>query len=603
MKITPAMLLLLLYHHGQGLSHHRPYLGLLGCLGRHTSRRNRIHQKLLSSSSSLSGTPWHHADDDSSSKSYKKTTKRKIQKRPLAASDTSQKKDPIVDSPILINNNNNIRDKERNRYIAYLKRATNIIEMYTRQQQQQQPFSLFLKQYLAADKRMGAQDRRFMRQYCYPYFRLGYAFHSLSTEEKILVAIYLTKDEDENDQVAEDPLISFLRPPWYNTRLQIPQQRQSHNDIHVDVNTDTIHTNIIQDFVYSRVQATGYTFSWSDIFPFPQIQLSHGIDRNQWLQSMFRQPYLFVRVRPGKYHSFHLELQKAKNISSWKVLSNQDPHSLEERNHMNSSSRFDIVYEYSTCIQLPPSTNLDFVQKHLNRDYVVQDYSSQRVGELFYELRNIPISTIWDCCAGSGGKSILAMDILTCKHPTTITPPVPTTTTTTITKTHYRSIHLTVSDKRSSILNQLHKRFTAAQLHGHYTSFVLDLEQPLSTFLDDDNIRKILSQQQFDLVIADVPCSGSGTWARTPEQLCCFQQDRLDELVIKQRRILGNLPQVIPKGGYLLYCTCSVFAKENEDQVAWFTQTYQTFIVEKSIVLNGIHHRADTLFACLMRRV
>jgi 16S rRNA (cytosine967-C5)-methyltransferase len=157
-------------------------------------------------------------------------------------------------------------------------------------------------------------------------------------------------------------------------------------------------------------------------------------------------------------------------------------------------------------------------------------------------------------------------------------------------------IQLTVSDKRSSILNQLKKRFTAAQIHGKYNVLELDLEQ------DSSSSETILLHQTFDLVIADVPCSGSGTWARTPEQLCCFTEEMLEDFVGKQRRILANLPQAVVTGGYLLYCTCSVFERENEEQVKWFTQTYN-FTIEKSIVFNGINHRADTLFACLMRKI
>ncbi|WP_323824163.1 hypothetical protein, partial [Pseudomonas aeruginosa] len=72
-------------------------------------------------------------------------------------------------------------------------------------------------------------------------------------------------------------------------------------------------------------------------------------------------------------------------------------------------------------------TKLDEVAQ-LNNDYVIQDYSSQQVGELLRKVKGerfkeeaestpsslhpSPSTSIWNCCAASGGKSILAKDIL-----------------------------------------------------------------------------------------------------------------------------------------------------------------------------------------------
>jgi len=477
-----------------------------------------------------------------SSQSYTggKDNKKKVRKRSIGSAVDDDAAETSTLQPIPL-------DKDRNRFTSYIKRAVDIIETYPGQRQ---PFSLFLKQYLASDRRAGAQDRRKMRQYCYPYFRLGHAFQTLPREEKILLAVYLLSE----DSVTEEPLFTFLRPQWIHTYLSQTKAitATTSQSVHTVVNTSN---STLMDF-NPRLRSTGYSFSWLDIFPFPQIQLSPSIQRQQWLQSMLVQPYLFLRIRPGKYNSFTSQLHKL-NIP-WKACT-----------------------DLPNCIQLPSSTNLEFVKGSVDRDYVVQDYSSQRVRELLLLLPHTTTRTIWDCCAGSGGKSILTLDTLASYN------------------TQQKSesgIQLTVSDKRSSILNQLKKRFTAAQIHGKYNVLELDLEQ------DSSSSETILLHQTFDLVIADVPCSGSGTWARTPEQLCCFTEEMLEDFVRKQRRILSNLPQAVATGGYLLYCTCSVFERENEEQVKWFTQTYN-FTIEKSIVFNGINHRADTLFACLMRKV
>lgn len=71
----------------------------------------------------------------------------------------------------------------------------------------------------------------------------------------------------------------------------------------------------------------------------------------------------------------------------------------------------------------------------------------------------------------------------------------------------------------------------------------------------------------FDLVFVDAPCSGSGTWRRTPDAKWGLTPDRLDELVSIQREIVTQAARLVAPGGTLLYATCSVFCEENEKQV------------------------------------
>jgi 16S rRNA (cytosine967-C5)-methyltransferase len=101
--------------------------------------------------------------------------------------------------------------------------------------------------------------------------------------------------------------------------------------------------------------------------------------------------------------------------------------------------------------------------------------------------------------------------------------------------------------------------------------------------------------------VADVPCSGSGTWARTPEQISQFDERSIEDYSILQRKILSNLiPQLAPNG-YLLYLTCSVFAQENEEKVNYLMQKHSLISVEKRMI-KGYLHRADSMFAALFQR-
>src|SRR5699024_9729900 len=74
----------------------------------------------------------------------------------------------------------------------------------------------------------------------------------------------------------------------------------------------------------------------------------------------------------------------------------------------------------------------------------------------------------------------------------------------------------------------------------------------------------------FDLVISDVPCSGSGTWARDPDGKWRLDEGRLKHLNGLQDSILHSAAHHVGPAGRLAYMTCSVLRAENEDRVAAF---------------------------------
>ncbi|MCW3119193.1 MAG: Fmu (Sun) protein, partial [Chitinophagaceae bacterium] len=109
------------------------------------------------------------------------------------------------------------------------------------------------------------------------------------------------------------------------------------------------------------------------------------------------------------------------------------------------------------------------------------------------------------------------------------------------------------------------------------------------------------STENYQLILADVPCSGSGTWSRTPDQLFYFDKDKIGEWASLQKKILANVIPSLQAGGYLLYITCSVFKKENEEAVKFLQQSFQLQLV-KMEMLKGYDKKADTLFAALLKK-
>jgi 16S rRNA (cytosine967-C5)-methyltransferase len=233
-----------------------------------------------------------------------------------------------------------------------------------------------------------------------------------------------------------------------------------------------------------------------------------------------------------------------------------------------------VDYEFISpfTIRLPNTFKADKYFE-LDKEVVVQDYSSQHISE-FLPVRRGPSDRVWDCCAGSGGKSIMAFDL----HP---------------------GISLFVSDVRESILANLKKRFACAGIKK-YKSFITDLSH--SPLTDQPS--------PYDFIIADVPCTGSGTWGRTPEQLYYFDKFKIDEYAAMQKKIVSNAVPLLQPGGYLLYITCSVFKKENEEIILFLKEKFPVrpghpgghLQLVKMELLKGYQMKADTIFAALLKR-
>jgi 16S rRNA (cytosine967-C5)-methyltransferase len=90
--------------------------------------------------------------------------------------------------------------------------------------------------------------------------------------------------------------------------------------------------------------------------------------------------------------------------------------------------------------------------------------------------------------------------------------------------------------------------------------------------LSDEKNRKWLRRQKgtFDAVLADVPCSGSGTWRRNPDLRWRRHGPDVETLKATQAEILDRVAHTLKPGGRLVYATCSVLAEENEDQIEAF---------------------------------
>lgn len=366
----------------------------------------------------------------------------------------------------------------------------------------EKPFASFLRKYFSRYKKYGSKDRKQITHLCYCYFRLGKALMNIPTSQRIVAALFLCSS-------TPDLLLDTLKPEWSDKVLLPVEEKWG-----IAEGKEMI----------------------SNIFPRSEL-LSAGLDHLQFCKSLLIQPDLFLRIRPGKTEQVQLKLQQAGIIFS---------------------------RPNTTCIALDNRTKIDELII-LDKEAVVQDYNSQKVGDFLGLLPLQNKRRVWDCCAASGGKSIMAVDML-------------------------GDIKLTVSDIRESILINLRKRFAKAGIK-EYSSFVADLSVKRLPESDD----------KFDLVIADVPCSGSGTWGRTPEQLFYFNEEMIERYARLQKQIMSNVIHHVSPGGYILYITCSVFKAENEEVVNWYLKQNQLNLIKMEL-LQGYSFKADTMFATLMQK-
>jgi len=392
------------------------------------------------------------------------------------------------------------------RFQSYFNTDIRIIQLYDGAI----PLAHFLKKYFSENKKHGSKDRKFITQACYNFYRLGFALKAISTEERLKIAIFLC-----NTNAGEWAIL-------YDDDWLKRWNEQLRKKIY---------------FIQSL-----YNFSVDDIFPFTD-EVSSDLNRDNFNLSHLIQPDVFLRIRNNQHE---------------KVFSALHHHHIV----------FDKINE--DCIAIENATKIDGIIE-IDKDAVIQDYSSQRTKE-FLEIIKSEIGNrksqidVWDCCAGSGGKSILAHDVL-------------------------QNINLTTTDIRPSIIHNLKERFNKAGIKN-YKAFVADISNPKS------KIRNL----EFDAIICDAPCTGSGTWSRTPEQLYFFRLQKIKEYQALQKKIVANAISYLKRGSYFLYITCSVFKAENEDVIKFIQNNFQLTLI-KSELLTGYNKKADTMFAALFKKV
>ena len=165
----------------------------------------------------------------------------------------------------------------------------------------------------------------------------------------------------------------------------------------------------------------------------------------------------------------------------------------------------------------------------------VQDAGAQAVAHI---TAAAPFETVMDFCAGAGGKALAMAAQMKNKG------------------------RLLVHDAMQARMRDLSARAKRAGAEIIETVPPQDLP-------DFD--------AQCDLVVVDVPCSGSGRWRRAPEMKWRLTQQGLADLHEIQTAILHQAAQLVRPQGRLAYVTCSLLSSENDRQIDEFLKQNQSF--------------------------
>ena len=210
----------------------------------------------------------------------------------------------------------------------------------------------------------------------------------------------------------------------------------------------------------------------------------------------------------------------------------------------------------------------------------IQDEGSQLVA-LLVDAK--PGQRVVDFCAGAGGKTLAVAAQMKNKG------------------------RIIACDVLANRLKRSTERFRRAGLHN--------IEVKPLTSERDPWVKR--HKGDFDRVLVDAPCSGTGTWRRNPDSRWRSLGPGIETLLPLQASILESAARLVKPGGRLVYATCSLLPEENEQQIEKFIATHPDFRVVPVqeigtipslpktgdyLSLTPAQHNTDGFFAAVMER-
>ena len=253
-----------------------------------------------------------------------------------------------------------------------------------------------------------------------------------------------------------------------------------------------------------------------------QLNMSNDLYEALWT-GLHQKPLTSVRINPFK----------AKEISSW-------------QNHVPQFNQ--AVKKVEWCkngyyLSQRPNFTVDPVMH--GGLYYVQEASSMFLDTIIRQLVKQPVRML-DLCAAPGGKTTCVLSALPQGSQLVCNEPI---------------------RQRAQILNENVLKFGCSNV--------------IVTNSYPKDIAK--SKQMFDIILADVPCSGEGMFRKDPESINQWSMGNVKQCQHLQRDIIETIWPCLRPGGILVYSTCTFNIHENEENIAWIAEELGATSIEIEI--------------------
>jgi 16S rRNA C967 or C1407 C5-methylase (RsmB/RsmF family) len=269
-------------------------------------------------------------------------------------------------------------------------------------------------------------------------------------------------------------------------------------------------------------------------------------------------------VNPFLYKRFNAVFGIEKTREICHILNTQAPTTI--RVNLLKTTREELLKSWEHKFTLTPcaraQSGIQFqkreplfsLQEFKDGLFEVQDEGSQLVAAL---IQVKPGQHVLDYCGGSGGKTLAFAPLTQGKG------------------------QIYLHDIRESILLQARKRLKRAGVQ---------------------NVQFTLPKKKVDWLLADVPCSGTGTLRRNPDAKWKIDAPMIERLILEQRAIVEKALKHLKPGGYCVYATCSILPEENEEQVTYFLKNHPLTLESEPLSLLPQEGGMDGFFAAVFKK-
>jgi 16S rRNA (cytosine967-C5)-methyltransferase len=218
----------------------------------------------------------------------------------------------------------------------------------------------------------------------------------------------------------------------------------------------------------------------------------------EWLRVLQSQPKVWLRARPGQSRALAAKLGDCQTFG---------PGAL------------------SDAVEYRGNKDLFRTPEFHAGEFELQDISSQAIGLI---CGPEPGQTVWDACAGEGGKTLHLSALMQNKG------------------------LIWATDRAEWRLQRLKQRAARAEVFNYRAKHW-------------DGGARLPIRTLFEMVLVDAPCSGIGTWQRNPHARWTTGLEDVRELAELQKRLLKHVARAVKPGGKLIYSACTLARAETTE--------------------------------------